>query len=165
LQQPAFRCQTSGKEIDMSEVPLFPWWVTVLLTIWALIGPLAGLLIGHYLVRSWERRRWLADNRKEEYRRLLTALNKLNILTIDWHRSDLSDRAAKVQPIKETLDEASMAFNTSLFITDFLEQSKVAGDLIAMSKKLVNGGSFDDYHKEYWRVVNLILGAAKKSAL
>lgn len=145
----------------MSEVPLFPLWVTVFLTIWAVVGPLLGVAVGHYLVRSWERKRWLADNRKDEYRRVLAGLTKLNMLIIDRHSFGTIDMAA----LKEAMEESSMAFNTCLFINDFLERTKVAGDIVKAVKKFHNGGSFDDYHKEYWKSVNLILADANKSAL
>lgn len=43
-------------------------------TAWTAIGPLFGVLVGALLARSWDRRKWLNDNRKQEYRELLTAL-------------------------------------------------------------------------------------------
>lgn len=51
-----------------------PLWVTVFLTIWAPVGPLVGILIGHYLSRSHQRRQWIADNEVKEWRELLTTL-------------------------------------------------------------------------------------------
>ena len=47
---------------------------TIALSIWATVGPLAGVMIGHFLTRSWQRKQWLLDRRKEEWRELLTAL-------------------------------------------------------------------------------------------
>lgn len=131
------------------------------LTVWAAVGPLVGIIIGHYLVRSWERKRWLADNRKEEYRRFLAGLNKVNGFMVEYHVTGVVNEKA----LKEAVEESSLALNTSLFINDFLEESKVAGDVLAAARKLTNGGSFDDYHKEYWKAINLIQSSAKKSAL
>jgi hypothetical protein len=48
--------------------------LTLALSIWAGIGPLVGLLAGHYLLRSWQREQWLLDSRKQEFRELITAL-------------------------------------------------------------------------------------------
>jgi len=42
--------------------------------VWAALGPLVGVLVGAYLARSWDQRRWLLDNRKEEYRELLALI-------------------------------------------------------------------------------------------
>jgi hypothetical protein len=48
--------------------------LTVVLGIWAAIGPLAGIFVGHLLTRSWQREQARLDNVKAEYRELLSAL-------------------------------------------------------------------------------------------
>lgn len=54
-------------------------WVVIAADIksaWGALGPLAGVFIGAILSRSWDRRKWMNDNRKEECRELLTAITK-----------------------------------------------------------------------------------------
>jgi FG-GAP-like repeat len=72
---------------------------------------------------------------------------------------------SKLDLAKQAAEEITVALNTSLFITDFLKGSQVTGDVLAALRKLDQGGSFDDYHKEYWKAVNLIMASAKKSTL
>jgi hypothetical protein len=48
--------------------------LTIALGIWAAVGPLVGILLGHFLTRSWQREQWLRDKRNEEWHELLTAL-------------------------------------------------------------------------------------------
>jgi len=48
--------------------------LTIALGIWAAIGPLLGIFVGHFLTRSWQREQARLDNIKAEYRELLTAL-------------------------------------------------------------------------------------------
>jgi hypothetical protein len=48
--------------------------LTVIVAIWGAIGPLVGIFIGSYLVRSHQRRQWIATERVKEWRELLTAL-------------------------------------------------------------------------------------------
>lgn len=43
------------------------------------------LIVGARLTRSAKRREWIADNQKEEYRRLLAALNRLNMAISEEH--------------------------------------------------------------------------------
>ena len=38
------------------------------------LSALAGIVVGHWLNRSWQQRQWVLDNRKSEARELLTAL-------------------------------------------------------------------------------------------
>jgi len=47
---------------------------TIALGIWGAIGPLLGILLGQFLTRSWQQQQWLLDQRKEEWRELLTTL-------------------------------------------------------------------------------------------
>lgn len=48
--------------------------------IWSAVGPLIGVVLGAYLSRRWQREQWLLDNRKQEYRELLTALTDAYML-------------------------------------------------------------------------------------
>jgi hypothetical protein len=142
----------------MQEVPLFPLWVTVFLTIWVPIGPLMGIVVGHYLTRSWQHRQWIADNQKEEYKNLLGGFNRLNMAISMYQVTGTGSLA----DLKLAMGEISSAANTTLFITEFLETTKVIGDLLDASEKLMKGGSFEEYRLHYWKAVNQILEAAKK---
>lgn len=48
--------------------------LTIALGIWAGVGPIVGILLGHFLTRSSQREQWLRDKRNEEWHELLTAL-------------------------------------------------------------------------------------------
>lgn len=48
--------------------------VTTGLTLWAYIGPLVGIAFGHWLSRSWQFKQWKLENRRQEYREVLSAL-------------------------------------------------------------------------------------------
>ena len=58
----------------MQEIPLLPWWFTPVLTVWAALGPLIGIWMGHHLLRSQQRKQWIVDHRIEEWRELLAVL-------------------------------------------------------------------------------------------
>lgn len=47
---------------------------TFALVLWGVIAPLVGILVGHYLSRSWQQMQWMQDRRKEEWRELLSVL-------------------------------------------------------------------------------------------
>ena len=46
-----------------------------LLHVWAVVGPLVGILLGGRLTTKNQRKPWLLDNKRGEYRKLLTALS------------------------------------------------------------------------------------------
>lgn len=49
--------------------------LTIFLSVWAAIGPLIGILIGQFIARSFQRRQWILDCRKAEFRELISALS------------------------------------------------------------------------------------------
>ena len=54
--------------------------LTTILALWAAIGPLVGIVVGHVLTRSWQRTQWHLDNRTQEYRELLGSLTSTYML-------------------------------------------------------------------------------------
>ena len=85
----------------------------------------------------------------------------MNMMLVEYHTTGNING----QLLQESMTETSVAFNTCLFINDFLEKTKVAGNILQATKKFTAGGAFDDYSNEYWKAINLIMADAKKSAL
>jgi hypothetical protein len=109
----------------MNEVPLMPLWVTVGLLIWGVIGPFVGLLIGHFLSVSSQRNHWIADNAKEEYRELLSALFDAGNMAV-LHRSLGREATFEEVSAEERSDHhLYMVLHTRLFIRDFVENEKI----------------------------------------
>ena len=43
---------------------------------WSILGPLVGVMLGAWLATRNQRRHWLLDNKRAEYRKLLTTLSE-----------------------------------------------------------------------------------------
>jgi hypothetical protein len=110
---------------------------TIILTIWGAIGPLIGVRYGQELAKRWQKEHWITDNEKEEYRRVLASLNRLNMVLAQQHCGAPVD----AQELKRAMEEITTALNTSLFIADFLEKTKIAGHILDAAKKLGQGGA------------------------
>jgi hypothetical protein len=95
-------------------------WATVILSVWAAIGPLIGIYIGHHLLRSQHRRQWLADNRIQEWREVITTLQKALVLTTQFDAArNLSTAEEKKAAMPAFLDARAAALavlNNRLFI-------------------------------------------------
>lgn len=51
--------------------------LNVLITLWHSVGQLLlGIFVGAYLTRSWQRKQWILDGKRTEYRELLTVLSE-----------------------------------------------------------------------------------------
>jgi len=75
-------CST-GKSCNMIQPETLKAIGDGLKTAWASVGPLVGVLIGAMLTRAWDRRKWINENRKQEYRELLTTLTSACTALID----------------------------------------------------------------------------------
>ncbi|MGB8064678.1 MAG: hypothetical protein WCF26_22520 [Candidatus Sulfotelmatobacter sp.] len=135
-----------------------PWWWPVIINVWALLGPLLGIFVGAYLARRWQRQQWIADNKKQEFKDLLGAMTRVNTLLVRY--------GGVPSPGTETIEAEQLVLvsETCLFISDFLEKSKVIGDLVQAMRMLENKRDMDAFLAEYHRITNRIREAAKKAA-
>jgi hypothetical protein len=62
------------------------------------LSGIIGLLLGHFLTRSWQLQQWKLENRKAEYRELLSKLSAG--LTAALYYSSWSDTAGREESIK-----------------------------------------------------------------
>ena len=97
-----------------------PHWQDTLWRLLPLLASFGVVFVGYWLTGRAKRREWIADNQKEEYRKVLAGLNRLNMLLVTQHVTGVIDP----QELKRVMEETSLAFNTSLFITDFLEKDQ-----------------------------------------
>ena len=130
---------------------------TIILAIWGAVGPLVGVRYGNALARRIQRERWIADNKKEEFRALLAGLNDLLLMIAKNH--------IQGPLISEDLDRATdgylAAINTSIFISDQLKEMDIHS---ALSKALATYKESEDlaqYQTDHGNIVNEILSHAK----
>jgi hypothetical protein len=81
--------------------------------IWAVAGPLIGVLIGAYVANRNQRKHWIADNKKEEYREVLVAMNKTIAAYINakmsadnltaWHQANPQVRTSLAETMESRI--------------------------------------------------------------
>lgn len=103
---------------------LLTLWGPLLSKIWAVVGPLVGVMLGTYLTLRIQKQRWVLDNKKEEYRELLSALTESfhTILGL----APMSARSTEEQ--RESLQahwKAMTVINDRIFITDEIRKLDV----------------------------------------
>jgi hypothetical protein len=73
--------------------------LTAVLAVWAAIGPMTGIVLGHFLTRSLEEKRWHLDNRTQEYRELLSSLATAYMNMLNFKGGD-KDEYFRVERLK-----------------------------------------------------------------
>jgi hypothetical protein len=109
----------------MSEIPLFPWWLTLSFAAWAAIGPLIGLLVGHILTRSWQRQQWLMDNKKQEYRELLSAISHTFVALVSSQAFDNNNPNALRVELMNLSKDVHRILGDRIFIADDLARTQL----------------------------------------
>jgi hypothetical protein len=69
--------------------------LTLFFAIWAAVGPMVGIGLGYLLTSQQQRKQWLQDKRREEYRELLSALTT-SYMTL-MHISEQVENGQKIQ--------------------------------------------------------------------
>jgi hypothetical protein len=75
-----------GRSIWMNIMIQHETWTTIgeySSNAWSAIGPFMGVLVGAWLAHSWDRKKWIADNRKDECRELLGSMTMVADLTLE----------------------------------------------------------------------------------
>jgi hypothetical protein len=94
--------------------------VTLLVAGLGIGGTLGGIVVGHVLTRSWQRKQWILDSRKEEFRELLAATAKSMDAHIRfWHPEQSHDEPGQ---LIEAVAESFRVFHDRVFIVDEIQQ-------------------------------------------
>jgi hypothetical protein len=150
------------------ELRLHAIWLAIALhagAIWAVIGPFLGVLVGAWLTARWQRKQWILDNKKAEYRQLLDAVQAYR-----WH---LLNRLAAIRgPLvaidARTYNEEAAAREHSratlnncladrLFIRERIARNKVKEELGNFLRTMhqVSEGTIHDLEKFHDRIVHV----------
>ena len=147
----------------MSEVPLMPLWSTVAVTIWALIGPLVGILVGHYLSKSWQREQWVADNRKVEYRELLKALTFAATVLMGYKGAPGAKNPEEQRRSVEAHNDALRCIADRMFIAEEIHKICLYDKWTAALLELQNTSDIHKFSDRFEEIRNNILSSALKT--
>ena len=82
-----------------------------------------GVLMGHYLTRSWQREQWLLDRRKEEYRELICALSTV-FTNMQRFGTSIGDRDFNIR-LAQTNADSYRVIRDRIFIADEIAKAHI----------------------------------------
>ena len=135
--------------------------VTLYLALWGAIGPLAGILVGHYLTRSWQQQQWKMDRRKEEFRELLTSLSESIAaeMRIDRHKEVPTSKNMKV--LEELQSQCFRVIHDRIFIAADVARLNISERWIdAFAKHKEASGSIGAFVEVYVDITQDIVKVA-----
>jgi hypothetical protein len=96
------------------------------LNVWAIVGPLVGIFLGSWLTTKNQRRHWLLDNKRSEYRELLTTIaDSGSKLLVFWGRNPVVASGEEQFMIGETARQSVAVIYNRLFISHEVQKLDV----------------------------------------
>ncbi len=110
---------------------------TKVYAIWAAVGPLVGVIIGGMLTAWWQRRYWILDNKKAEYRELVDALHN--------YRWEVTRQVRQFGKVSTSPDVAGPAAEGQIALAKAVDAVwRSLADRFFISKALVNSTIHQD---------------------
>ncbi len=89
------------------------------------LGPLLGVLIGAYIANRNQRKRWVADNKKEEYRELMTALSHAFSAVLDERQPMVALDGEEQRRVSRAKGQLPITIADRVFIADEVKGLRV----------------------------------------
>jgi hypothetical protein len=111
--------------LEVIETMDFFMWSTIVLGIWSALGPLVGILIGHSITKAWQKEQWIAENKKQEYRELLSILSKAFTLLVHYHLNETEQSSEDEARVAEAEADALRTMHDRIFIVKEIQEENV----------------------------------------
>jgi hypothetical protein len=152
----------------MSEVPQFPWWLQLFFAVAAVVGPFVGIFVGHWLGRSWQRKQWLMDNRKEECRELSSGLSAAHSAIADIAAQKLTGNALISGEDERNAwrlrIESYRLLRNRIFLAHELKKENLLARWLDATQRVDHGRmDLQEFTKVYGQINDAIVALAMKS--
>jgi hypothetical protein len=131
------------------------------LNIWAIVGPIVGILLGSWLTTRNQSRHWLLDNKRSEYRELLTTIADAGSkLLVFWGRNPVVASGEEQFMIGETARQSVDVIYNRLFISDEVKKLDVLKRWETAIDELRKSRNVDVFGKSMDQIMDDIRSAA-----
>jgi len=135
---------------------------TIVLGIWGAVGPLVGVIVGHVLTRSWQQRQWLLDQRKEEWRELLSTLTASFATICKLTGPVMVLDGNDMQKLDEAQTLAQTTIRDRIFIAKEVKELKIYELWVSAARQFEKEKIYIPFAEQYALINAKIVGAATK---
>lgn len=115
--------------------------MTLLLTLWAAVGPMTGLLVGHFLTRSNAHELWVRDNRKLEFKAVVHAMSVYIVEHMTYAASQASSLQQSKQAYLDSMKAVYITICEQIYIHDDLFKTDIPGRFLAIMEHFRETGT------------------------
>lgn len=132
----------------------------LLLGMWAVVGPLIGVMLGSYLSMRMQRSHWVVDNKKEEYRELLSALTLAFTDIVAFHNPMVAHTPEQQRAYAETERKALIVIRDRLFIANEVKEMDLLKRWNKATRDFDNNGDNTAFAESFGEITRSITSAA-----
>ena len=129
-----------------------------------IVGTLAGIVIGHFLTRSWQREQWIMDNRRDEWRELMKALSKAYMAVGEWKPAPIMFEGDDLLNRMAISTEYLVTVSDRLFIAKEMKELHLSRLWFEGVDTFLTTKNIGDFGKAYEEMTTIIVKAATKDA-
>lgn len=137
--------------------------LTLFFGIWAAVGPLAGLYIGFLLTRREQHQQWLRDNRKEEFKEVVTAMSQFIIGHMVYVSSLGSDMPQSKQAYIDSYKTTSVVLCDRVYIHADLYSKDIPDRFLKIAEQYRDAGTeFNKINGQAGELLEELITLARK---
>lgn len=137
--------------------------LTTFFGIWAAVGPLAGLYIGFLLTSREQHQQWLRDNRKEEFKEVVTAVSRFIVDHMAYASSLGSDLPQSKQAYVDSYKATSLVLTDRVFIHADLYDKNIPHRFLQVAEEYRDAGmDFEKINKQAAELLEELITLARK---
>ena len=136
---------------------------TVILGIWAALGPLAGVRYGHELSERSQRKHWFRDNEKAEYREVLAAMTTAFAVIMPYYTPMVVHGPDEMRQRDEVERVSIETMRNRLFIAQALNDGRIPDRWIAALRTFDNKHDVSVFRQQFQELEAEIRELAQKS--
>ena len=104
-------------------------------------GAVIGILLGHFLTRSSQHRQWLRDNRKQEFKEVVTAISQYIIEHMGYVASQSSVIPQSKQAYVDSMKATYCVLADRIYIHADLDEKKIPERFVEIMDLFRNTGT------------------------
>jgi hypothetical protein len=122
---------------------------TLIVALMGICGTVGGVVVGHLLGRSWQHKQWLMDQRNDEFRELVTALDDSmrSVAFTDHQKFDLTNEERR-DTARKTTDFFRLC-RTRIFTAADVRMLRVENTWREAVERFHSGGDFHMFNRKY----------------
>ncbi len=114
--------------------------VTLVVAAVGIGGTLGGIVVGHFLTRSWQRKQWLLDQRKQEFKEVASAISHFSIEHLSYVTSQGTTLTQSKQAYVDSMKAVTCVLADRIYIASDLEDTKIPSRCLRIMEHFINAG-------------------------